>query len=1094
MVSVRLLGGASLHLENRVLSGAATQRHRLAMLAVLAVSHPRPVTRDKLIAYLWPDRDEEHARGLLKQSVHALRRVLGSQAILSAADAVCLNADAVECDVVTFQSALEASDIERTVSVYTGPFLDGFHLPDASEFEHWLDFERARLRRAYLASIERLADDATGRGDARGAAEWWRRLAAEEPYNGRVAVGLMTALDAAGDRAGALRHVHLYTHLLRQEFEAEPDEEVSAFAERFRLEPAFDPDTPPRRTLRDGATASVEPGQVSPSYPLVGRVAELARLAAAWEEVRRGASHFILIVGEAGIGKTRVGEEVLEWSRQEGIGSARTRSYAAEGRLAYGPVADWLRAPALRATLRELEPIWLAEIARLLPELRGQQPDLPSADTSGSWQRQRLFTALARAVTGGAAPLVLLIDDLQWCDQDTLEWLHYLLRFPTACGPLIVGTARSEEMQPDHPLNTLTQGLSGQGKLTVIELGALDASETAALAGEVAGYVLPPGLATELYQETEGHPLYVVESVRARLQADAQGSSTVSEAGDSAPTEMANVPPPVQAIIQTRLAQLSPQARRLAGLAATIGRDFTLDTLSRACAAEAIDIVCLDELCRRRIIRELGSGRFDFTHDRLREGAYAEIGPARRVLLHRRAAEALAAAHAVDPGAVSAQIAVHYERAGLPEQAIPFYQRAAEAATRVHANRDGIDLITRALELVEGLPDGDDRDRRELALRVQLCAPLRASQGWAAPELGDNAVRARALCERVGTRHERLRVMWELVFFQMVGGKDLEPALETAQEALRLALTQEDPCLLTPAHQWVGNNFCQRGDFTTAREYLERGATFYDRSCHGAHIALFGVDYGVLAYAYAAHAVWHLGYADRAAAMSQQALTLADELAHPFSRAVAAAYDAMLQQFRGDPGATDQQATAAIAISSQYGFPYYYAWGTMLRGSALAAQGRGEAGIEMMLGGLKAMIDTGAELRKPYYLSLLAEAYAGQGQVEQALAFVQEAMATSAATGEHWKDAELHRIRGGLLLAEGDESAAEAAFQAAIAVADRQQAKSLQLRAALRLGRLYQRQSRHELAQRVVSDVYGWFTEGLQSADLLEARALLSGS
>lgn len=236
MLSIKLFGGASLEGEDGPFSGPAAQRHRLALLALLAASHPRAVSRDKLVAYLWPESDAAHARNLLNQAVHALRRALGEDAILSTGDELRLAPGVLQCDVMAFEDALAAGDLERAVNVYSAPFLDGFFLSDAPEFERWMEGERERFRGAYHRALEELAA-AGARADPTSAAAWWRRRAAEDPYNARVTRRLMQALEAVGDRAGALRQARIHASLLEQEFGAEPDPEVVTLAERMRRAP-----------------------------------------------------------------------------------------------------------------------------------------------------------------------------------------------------------------------------------------------------------------------------------------------------------------------------------------------------------------------------------------------------------------------------------------------------------------------------------------------------------------------------------------------------------------------------------------------------------------------------------------------------------------------------------------------------------------------------------------------------------------------------------------------------------------------------------------------------------------------------------------
>ena len=1089
MVSLTLFGGASIARDGRLLDGPATQRHRLAFLALLAASHPRAVARDRLIALLWPERDTDHARNLLSQAVHAVRRALAEYVIVSSGDELRLNPEAVTCDVLVFGAAVAAGERERAVTCYGGPFLHGFHVPDAPEFEQWADVERERLSRLHLMALEQLAEAATLRNDAGGAVHWWRQAVAHDPCNARLTVRLMESLDAAGDRAGAIQQARRHSRLLRQEFDADPDAEVAGLAERLRRRSsanagdrtagARSPNGRPFTEQRQRATALDARSASWSRYPLVGRGAEWERLRAAWEGTHRGPSRLVVITGEAGIGKTRLAEEMVEWAAGRGIASARTRCFAAEGRLAYAPVADWLRSPAVRPGLQDLDTAWLTEAVRLLPELRDERPDIPAPEAlTEGWQRQRLFAGLAHALLAHTRSLVLLIDDLQWCDQDTLHWLHYLLRFDTTVELLVVGTARSEEISPEHPLSALLLGLRSQGQLAEIPLGPLNAGDTAILGSQVAEQEIGAAAAAQLFRESEGSPLFVVESIRAR--------------GLNADETVVAVPPRVQAVIEWRLSQLSPAAQVLARVAATLGRDFTLDVLTRACDSQDASLIeSLDELWKRRIVREHGTGRFDFSHDRLREVAYATIGPMQRRTFHRRAAEALEAVYAGDLDAVVAQIAAHYDRSEQAELAIDHYERAAEVASRVYANDEALAHLTRALTLLSALPESPARDRRELSLQIALGALMRGVRGWSAPETGAILQRARELSERLDGKPD-VRVLVGLHSFQFVGGRALGDALDTSEQAIRAADAEGDPVFYTPAHGKLGEVLCQIGEFEKAQEHLDCAIRHYDRAHHRTHTRLFGVDKGMFAFAFSAHTLWHLGYPDRAVTASRQALALGAELGHPFSRVISLGYDAMLHQFRADAKEVEARAAATMALSGD-AFPYYRAWGRILHGWALTERGEVTGGIADMREGLAAMRATGADLRRPYYLALLAEVLGKSGQVDEALSLIEEGLRFSASSREHWRDAELHRLAGELLLARSaPDRDAETRFHQALAIARGQKARMLELRAAVSLGRLLQRRGECEDAREIIAKVYGWFTEGSDSRDVTQARALLA--
>jgi DNA-binding SARP family transcriptional activator/predicted ATPase len=1062
MPILRLLGGVSLHHDGSGLAGAATHRHRLALLALLAVARTRPQSRDKLMTWLWPERDAAHARNLLNQAVHALRRAVGEAGIISERNGLRLDPVAVACDAIAFEEALAAGDLERAIVLYTGPFLDGFHLPRAAEFEHWAAGERERLRSSYARSLAHLAASSEVRGDWATAAARWRGLASEEPYDASVTLRLMRALDRAGDRAGALLEARRHAQVLRQEFEAEPDPDVVALADRLRRlamtdrRDALAADA--RSSPLDPVLASPERAE-SPSPDLVGRAAEWACLTRAWHESRRGPARCLLVSGVAGIGKTRLVEELVRWAEDQSGSTATSRCYGTVGRLPFAPLADWLRAPALRQGVAALPEVWRAELAGLLPEDGIGRPDTASRrDLSRVEARRRFFEATVRAITEAPQPLLLVIDDLQWADRDTLEWLRYLLRGHEPLRVLVVATLRLGEKPLEDRLDEVLLDLRRDGRLDEIPLESLDVAETAALGAAMAGATLDPAVARALHVETEGHPLYIVEMMRSRAaERHAAAAALTSAAAGRAPPSGArqSLPARVLATIEARLATLSARSRGLIGVAAVIGREFRADLLCEGSGiGEDAVALAMDELLARRLVREQGDGSCDFSHAIIREVAYAGLSAARRRLLHQRIARALIAS-ATDSTVSAAAIARHLEHGGLIEEAIPYHERAAEMAKRMFAAEDATGHLTQALALLRTLPESAERDGRELALQLALGPPLQEARGWAAPEVGEMVARARTLSERVGTERERLRVMWDSAAFCIVRGAGLHEALETAEAAFVLARSQADSTLLAPSHHLLGEIRCQRGEFATARDSLERAADCYERPDHAALVRLLGIDYRVLSPSLASHALWHLGSSEQAQARSKQALARAAELADPFGRTIALAYDAMLQQFCGAIDAVAEQATAAITLSTEYRFPYYLAWGTILHGWAVAERRQVERGIAQMREGLETMRATGCNHRRSYYLSLLAEACGRAGRLDEGLALLQEALASAEASGEHWKDAELYRLRAELLSASGGPSGeVHRLLQQALDVAGRQGARALVSRVERSLERL----------------------------------------
>ena len=687
-----------------------------ALLAYLALHRDAAQPRRQISFVLWPDSAEAQALNNLRQLLHQVRASWPDAAAFLVADATSLalrsgiglsvDIDGYEAAVATALAADGDVDPSATraafmhaAGLYRGDLLPG-------SFEDWVVPERERLMSSHQRVLDRLIGLLEEQGDYRAAIEHGEGRLRLDPLDERMVRWLMRLHALNQDRAGALRVYRACVDVLERELGVEPDAATRQAYERI-VAPAGEW---PSAVASEAAAT----GRPTDTVPLVGRTTEWAGLMATWERMADGEAHLVVIAGEAGIGKSRLAAELADWAGRQGVRAARTRAYAAEGRLAYAPVADWLRSPVLAAALPRLDVGALSEISRLLPELLTQRPDLPrpSAKIEG-WQRQAFFGALASAFVAADHPLLLVLDDLQWCDADTLEWIHFLLRSDRAARILVVGTVRPDEIDRKHPLPGLEAGLRDSGQLTEIRLAPLDASETATLAAHVAGRQLKPDQARTIHAETEGNPLFVVETVRAGLAESGDGSS---------------LPPKVQAIIAARLAQLSDPARDVASLAATVGRAFSLEVLRKSGRGDEDRIVAgLDELLRRQIVREQGNGAYDFSHDKIRDVAYAEMTEARRRLLHRRVGEGLERVNAAALDAVAAQIAAHYANAGLADRAAAFYQRAAEVAQRIGANLAAIDLLRRGLTLLEALPQSPDRDGRELGLQAALNTMTRST-------------------------------------------------------------------------------------------------------------------------------------------------------------------------------------------------------------------------------------------------------------------------------------------------------------------------------------------------------------------------------
>ena len=451
----------------------------------------------------------------------------------------------------------------------------------------------------------------------------------------------------------------------------------------------------------------------------------------------------------------------------------------------------------------------------------------------------------------------------------------------------------------------------------------------------------------------------------------------------------------------------------------------------------------------------------------------------------------------------------HYTEAGLKEQAIPYWQKAGQRASYRSANMEAVAHLTKGLELLKSLPDIPEHTQQELTLQITLGSLLIATKGYAAPEVEKTYTQALALCRQVGETSQLFWVLLGLYRFYLLR-PELQTARELAEQLLRLAQNMPDPALLPDAHRALGIVLFHLGELTTALAHMQQSIALYDPQTHRPDQSpLSGQDPKATGLSYAAWALWLLGYPDQARKSSHEALALAEGLSHPLSLAFALEFAAVLHQYRREGQQAHEQTEAVITLCTDQGFQYFLAAGTILQGWARAEQGQGEEGIAQMHQGMASFRATGAEAITSQWLALLAEAYGKGGQTEEGLNMLAEALAVVDRTGEHYYEAELYRLKGELTLAQSKvqslkskvtdprpltpdpQSEAGACCLKAIEIARKQQAKSLELRATTSLARLWQQQGKQKEAHGMLSKIYGWFTEGFDTKDLQEAKALL---
>jgi DNA-binding SARP family transcriptional activator/tetratricopeptide (TPR) repeat protein len=1103
---IQLLGGFSFTRDDSVVEGLNAARLQ-SLIAYLVLHRGTPQLRQHLAFVLWPDSSEAQARNNLRQLLHTLRRALPGAGAFLAMDTRTLQwrRDVpLWLDVAEFEQA--CGTIERAEHTDQPP--DGAAIRAAGEqllalyqadllpgcYDEWIEPERDRLRTRFLRALDQLIHWHEARREDVAAIGYARRLIHHDALNERAYRALMRLLARSGDRAGELLAYQACASTLRRELGIEPSPETQALHQRLLI---LEAPPAPRDEPSAAARAPLPPPPMaSPSPPpsLVGRQREWQSLWQAWQVANEHGPGFVLVTGEAGIGKSRLAEEMAHWTGQQGATTATARSYAVEGRLSFAPVIEWLRSPRIRPHLEQLEAIWLSEVARVLPELLVEHPGLPHPEPLTEYgQRQRFFQALALAVLAAPQPLLLVMDDLQWCDQETLEWLHFLLRFDPAARLLVLGLARTEELPPQHPLRSLLLHLRHTTLVTEIAPPPLDAAETAELAARMLHHELDTPATMRLFGETEGNPLFVVEAVRAGLDDLLQREPTPAGAALSRPLAAHALPSGVRTVIAGRLAQLSAPARELAALAALVGREFSLDILTHVGHADEESIVrALDELWQRRIVREHGPATYDFTHDKLREVAQDELSAPQRHLWHRRIARALETLRADDLDPVSGQIAAHYEHGGVIERAMPYYQRAALVAQRVFAHEDAAQLLRHCLALLEHTPGGAARDKQELSLLLDLAPLYRITRGWTAPELERVVDRTLALCDTVGDDAQRAEALYGLqslliVQAQLARVQMVAEELHTLYERTQGTVSPLSDMMLAGARLHLGQ-------ISEANDAFERTHTPIPVTPTAQHLQdSQGWNFVVHTRAWQAHALWCLGYPDRAHRSGLEAVRLAQSLGQPFNLALAATYRALLSQISADAATARAHAEEALALTIEYKAPYYRTWAAILVSYAHARARPHTAHIAALRAAIEEFKASGARLRLPYYLSLLARIHARTGHPKAGLATLDDALAQSHESQECCWDAELYRLRGELLLAAGaDPQSAEAALLQAAEIARGQHSRSLELRALVAIGQFHGARPPAEETRRALRDLYASFTEGWDTPDLQAARSLLA--
>ncbi|WP_316157230.1 adenylate/guanylate cyclase domain-containing protein [Cupriavidus sp. BIC8F] len=834
----------------------------------------------------------------------------------------------------------------------------------------------------------------------------------------------------------------------------------------------------------------------------VGREAELETLQRALERSAAGQGQIVAVVGEAGVGKSRLFHEFKARSPGSCL-TLETFSVSHGKAFAYLPlielVKNYFQIEAHDDERRYREKVAgrvvmldraLEDVLPYLLHLLGiSEPGSAMPNMDARIRRQRTFEAITNLLCreSGNQPLVLLFEDLQWLDSETEAFLDVLIdRLPGARILLL--------------LNYRPEYQHGWGQkdfyipLRLDPLGQAEAQQLlAALLGDDPALMPLKGL---ILEKTEGNPFFMEEVVQTLCEEKALLGEPGHYRIEKTPAAL-HIPTTVQGVLAARIDRLSRAGKDLLQTLAVIGKEFSLSLIQR--------VVAQPDEQLRPLLAQLELGEFiyerpafpdieyTFKHALTQEVAGNSLLTEQRTALHQRTAQAIEALFQNQLKDHYSELARHYSLGGNDPKAVEYLQYTGQQAVQRSAYHEAISHLNAALALLGRQPDTPERARQELALRLAIGPALTAARGFASSEVEATYSRALALCGPARDTPELFPTLVGLRTYFSLRAEHAK-AYELGEQLLHLAEQKKDPELLGEAHVSLATTSYYLGRFSIAHAHVREALALYGAGSHHTHLNVHGVDPEVRGLSTSALVLWSLGYPDQASKSAQDALALARQLSHPFSLAHALCQTAELHHFRREPQLTQEYAEAAITLSTEQGFPLWLAWTTILRGWALAEQGQPEPGIAQMREGLAAYHATGAALGHSHFQCLLAHAYGRQGQLQSGLSALAEAKDAVDKTGEHYCEAEWHRIKGELirqgqgspdLRPDGNaEAEAEACFHKAIDIARQQHARSFELRAALSLAHLWRQQGKVEPATQLLAGIKAGFTEGFDSADM----------
>jgi predicted ATPase len=1149
MLQIRLLGQFAVLLDGEPIE--ISSRPAQSLFAYLLLQGDKAVRREKAAGMLWPDSTDTNARNNLRQAIWRIRRALDENKELIQSDSfsIWLDPDATySLDIHVLEQKVdtntETSTLQETVVVYEGEFLPGF-------YDDWILAERQRLEHVYTQKLgfclERML--AEGRWhdvlDLSESAISLRR-SVEPAYR-----ALMTANAQLGDLSAVSDAYQRCLQSLESEG-LEPSSETRSLYQDLLQDklPSFVPSEP--------TSAFPEQEIDAPQEVFVAREGELAQLTSSLELAIAGEGRFAFIAGVAGSGKSALMRQfgrlvhethpdllvafghcnaltgfsdpfhpfrqvlsqlIGDYKEKHADGSLSI----SQARTLWKQMGDSIHAiidhaPGLLDTLIPSSRVLAqAELSGALNQdalrqlrIHAQGRTLRGIDPE---QRQaNLYEALGQTLTrvSERAPLLIVIDDLQWIDIHSASLLFHLARQFSSQRIMVLGAYRSDEVLltlagEDHPLQHILAEIKRMYGNVEIALSGENASQSRTF---VEAFLdTEPNRFDEqfreaLFQHTAGNPLFTIELLREMELREAISKDPENHWVLEPEMDWERLPPRIEGVIEERLERLDEELYEILKVASIQGDVFEAEVCAGVInqrSREVVDRLSQELDKRHRLVVAKGTSRIDgrriskygFRHILFQKYLYSMLDDAQQEYLHEAVGLQLETLYGDKSSAIAGRLAEHFYRANVAGKAVDYCLEAGEHARYASVNEEAVQLFTKGLDIVNSIPAVSERQSKELALQVSLGVALTAVKGYGDPDVEQAYGRARKLCQSVDGSPSLFPTLYGLRTFYVTRAKH-KTALELGELLLELATVAEDPALLIEAHLAVGSSYFYMGQLNRARQHLELALELYHPDTHSDLRFLYGQDPAVACESYLAVTNWCLGYQRQSGNHAERAMKLAERLDHPLTSALAHVLAAVLESADRDVEGVSRHADQAIAISERHGFPFWMTAGQVLKGWSLVVQGEPEQGMTQMQGALDSWINLGAELGRVHYLSLVAEALGEAGMLELAMRLIAEAEESMSHTGELIAEAEVYRIKAGLLGLHGDDpNQIERTFLEAIEIARRQHTKSFELRSAVALSRHWIESGQDRSARKLLRQITRGMPEGFSSPELKQAHMML---